>query len=158
MNAISTALKTAGVKLPPLNKRVWLWLHDHPGKSAKVIALALKDSPSQVGTVLRDMERRGMVVCFAESVRSGSAGHHKKVFTWRTLIPQYTLLPMPMPKKVKADTRPLVVQQELPSPKTREAEGPVDTRPQPTVKGFDMESCTLRELRALYVSLKELFE
>jgi hypothetical protein len=153
MNDITTALKTAGVQIPPLNKRVWLWLNDHPFKTSRDIALALKASHSQVATVLRTMERRKMVACQEAPARPvRGKGARKTVFTWHTLTRTFVLLPKP--KKVeKAFVAPTPVAFTL-APNAVPGITPTAAPP----KGFDMESCTLRELRALYVSLKELFE
>lgn len=150
MNAISTALKDAGVVIPPLNKRIWLWLHDHKGgKTSKAIAAALNARHSDVATQLNAMYKRGMV---AKSVpHARRAG--RSVWEWETLGWQFELLPY---KKQVAAIRAEIMEKSgdpgLGGPVAADVPAP------PTVRGFDMESCTLRELRALYVQLKELFE
>ena len=37
-NALTTALVSAGFPAMPLNKRVWLWLRDNPGKTCREIS------------------------------------------------------------------------------------------------------------------------
>lgn len=145
MNAISTALKDAGVVIPPLNKRVWLWLHDHKGgKTSKAIAAAIKAKHADVATQLNTLHKRGMV---AKSMAPNSRGV-RAVWEWETLGYQFELLPY---KKQVAAIRAEIMAKEDPGI-------PVPTSAPAVVRKFDIEACTLRELRALYVQLKELFE
>ena len=159
MNAISTALKDAGVKLPPLNKRVWLWLHDHPGKTAKEIAVALNAKYSDTATQLNSMNNRGMVERVETVKQQRGQGERSRAYVYTTKGNRYELRPLKKVQKVKADTRPFVV---VPNPifttVPSAAPGVTTTAAPPTTKGFDIEACTLRELRAMYVQLKELFE
>jgi hypothetical protein len=61
MTNVAEALKSSGLKLPSLTYRVWQWVHDHPGKSAKDISTAIKVKHSNVSSALSDMVRRKMV-------------------------------------------------------------------------------------------------
>lgn len=141
MNEIATALKSAGVKPPPLNKRVWLWLHDHADKSSKEIALAINAKHSDVATQLTAMHKRGMVDKQIRYARPHGKGE------------RYELLPY---KKQVAAIRAEIIDKSKDPGLGGPVAAPVPAPP--AIKDFDMEACTLRELRALYVQLKELFE
>lgn len=141
MNAISTALKDAGVKLPPLNKRIWLWLHDHKGgKTSKAIAAAISARHSDVATQLNAMYKRGMV---AKSVPPNPRAG-RSVWEWETLGYQFELLPI---KKFK---RPVPVFDKVP-------DVPVPGFPKVLANAVDVEALTLREARDMYMKLKEYF-
>lgn len=144
MNAIAHAMKQAGVPMPPLTKRVWLWLHDHPGKTSKDIGIALGAKHSDVATVMDSLYKRTMVARAKDKVGRTAAGSPKEVFVWSTVGKSYELLPMP--KKVA----------RAPVVGVLPAKPPVV--PAETTTRIDLESMTLRELRALYIQLKEIFQ
>jgi len=138
MNAISTAMKEAGVRLPPLNKRVWVWLHDHKGgKTSKEIAIAIAARHPDVATVLGNMHKRGMV---ARSQRASRVypGGRSTVWEWETLGGQFELAPL-----IKKNAKPLP---------------PVANVPTVLPNAVDIEALTIREARALYNQLKEYFQ
>jgi hypothetical protein len=62
MNTVTAALRTAGIQIPPLNKRVWLWLKDHPNKSAKEVANAIGVGVTSVASACSNMSGRGMLI------------------------------------------------------------------------------------------------
>jgi hypothetical protein len=145
MNSITTALKTAGVKLPPLNKRVWLWLHDHPDKTSKDVALAIKTPHSDVATVMTDMLRRKMVTRTHMLVMARQ-GSPARVFVWRTCLREFELLPLPPMQSLRyAEPKPIFDSLSSHCP-----------APAPT-KAIDVDALTLREARALYLKLKDYF-
>ena len=61
MTAMQAALQESGLELPTLRKRCWLWLKDHPGKTAKDVATALNAKLITVYQALLNLEKRGMV-------------------------------------------------------------------------------------------------
>lgn len=134
MNTITAALKNAGVAVPPLSKRIWLWLKDHPNKTSREICTALNASHSQVATLTNQMYKRGML----------SKGSADGVLNWKTCIPEYERLPLrkegaPIAKATSLTLPPPVA----PSMQTR--------------YNFDIEKLTLEDARAIYTQLKKLF-
>lgn len=90
MSTIHTALKDAGVKLPPLNKRVWLWLKDHPHKTSADIALAINSHQADVSSVLGNLGKRSMV-----SVKKDyKPGGHTTVSFYSAVGKSFELLPI----------------------------------------------------------------
>lgn len=149
MNSIPDALKAAGVKLPSLKNRIWLWLKDHPGKNYKTVATALKATPSSVSSQLGDLYARGMLSC--ETVPSNAKRGVKSIKIYSALGREYELAPLPLKnspckthtKRVPIDA-PLIHIGTLP--------------PLPAHKGIDVEQLTISEARALYRKLQEMFK
>jgi DNA-binding CsgD family transcriptional regulator len=164
MNAITMAMHNAGVQLPPLNKRVWLWLNDHPGKTSKQIAIALGEKHSNVATTLGQMVKRRMV-------QGTKQQHpHRNVQEWHyeTCIKQYELLPM---RKAKPQPKPKVDVKNGIITGFGLSAVPVSTETvaslavplsvaspfeQPKCK-FNLDDLTVREARALYEQLHKMF-
>jgi hypothetical protein len=142
MNAISTALKTSGVKLPPTNKRIWLWLHDHPGRTAKEVANAIGVANSTTSSQLGNMVSRGMVTAVSEK----HPHRESQLRRYATCIREFELLPMP--RRASACTPPpmppFMVKPEAPK------------LPGPLMQTLD--KYTLGELRAIHAGLNHLFE
>jgi len=138
MNDVSVALKTAGVKLPTLKKRIWLWLKDHPDKTYREIAHALNVRKTDCATQLGVMENRGMLSRVKGTLRHSSAS------AWSVVFDEYELLP-PRARALNPLDRPISTQL---------------IRPQPVVAPgkIDVSSLKLSEARALYVELKKYFE
>ena len=145
MNSITQALKTAGAVIPPLNKRVWLWLKDHPGKSAKEIAIAIQAKHGDVSSTLGNLAKRRMV-----TVTQDLHLHRAQTLRYTTCIREYELLPLPMTKKA---TPPPV--QPKPRPEPAPA-APMPPTPKPLMEV--LENYTLKELRVVRDGLNHLFE
>ena len=142
MNAITHAFKQANVPLPPVIKRAWLWLHDHPGKTSAEVSIALGLANSHVSSTLTTLTKRRMVSATPQ-------GHRRtgRVIThYATCIREYELLPMPQAAKVAA---------QLPLALERPA---VIAPPTPKPVMSVLEGYTLKELRAIRVALNHLFE
>lgn len=60
MNSITETVEYKEIKIP-MNKRVWLWLKDHLGKTSSEICAGLNTSASFIGPAISDLQRRGMV-------------------------------------------------------------------------------------------------
>ena len=135
MNDISTALKTAGVKLPPLRRRVWNWLHDHPNHNSRQVATAIHAKYSEVATQVSDMVNRGML-----KSEQTYTNHRRNPMVYRTTIKDYELLPKSKASGAKWEPSCAVqaVSQAV-KPKT------------------DVGSLKLSEARELYRELKEYF-
>lgn len=91
--ALAAALVKTGFPVPSLNKRIWLWLHDHPGKNTKEIAAALHEDDSTIGTAMLKMVARGMVSRKSTTKRRGGPGP-KTIYEYSTCIREYELLPI----------------------------------------------------------------
>lgn len=140
MNNVSTALKTAGVKLPPLKKRIWLWLKDHPKKTYREIATALNVRETDCATQLGIMHNRGML----SKVRGAYIDSSASINLWSIVYDEYELLP-PRTRALNPLDRPISTQL-------------IHPQPLPTPRNIDVTSLKLSEARALYVELKKYFE
>jgi len=102
--AMTEALKTAGVALPPQNQRLWQVLHDK-GRSmtSKELAAASKISYANVATLCLDMVHRGIMERAFE-VRRGSA---REISVWKAVGTHFELPPVKkeFKKKSKVEER-----------------------------------------------------
>ena len=147
MNAITSALQVAGVKLPPLNKRVWLWLNDHPGKTSKEVATAIGATHASVSSTLGNMVKRGM--CHEELRPYG----HKHVLQYSTNIKTFELLPLRKKAKLATPGQHITYTTELVPKPTKT---PLEAIPAPLLA--TLEQYTLKELRVIHAGLTRLFE
>ena len=141
MNNVSAALKIAGVKLPPVKKRIWLWLKDHPKKTYNEIATALNISKVDSATQLGIMYNRGMLSKVRGAYTPGSSA---SINLWPIIYDEYELLP-PRARALNPLDRPISTQL-------------IHPQPLPTPRSIDVTSLKLSEARALYVELKKYFE
>lgn len=74
MNSLPQALKAAGVKLPPIKQRIWLWLKDHPHKTARDLSVVMHLPVAQVCAQMLKMKQRGMVTARLEPARRPGMG------------------------------------------------------------------------------------
>ena len=102
MNSIVTAMTKAGIQLPPNNKRVWLWLKDHPGKTAAEVSAALGISKTRAAGTLYELVQRGMASKHTD-VTPKSAGRGSRALVYRYTCKHSTweLLPLPLKKPTK---------------------------------------------------------
>jgi DNA-binding MarR family transcriptional regulator len=148
MNAISTALKTSGVKLPPTNKRIWLWLHDHPGRTAKEVANAIGVANSTTSSQLGSMVSRGMVTAVSEK----HPHRDIQLLRYTTCIREFELLPLPSARRTARMVDVLQSGAEL----GRVVAVPLAPVPKPLLEV--LESYTLKELRSVRDGLNRMFE
>ncbi len=137
MNQISSALAQAGIKMPPLNERVWNCLRDSKlPRTGKVISQMLNVKPADVSGVLSNMVKRGMVSVDyqPESVKVGRGYARREVGHYTAVGTHYELRPIPL--------KPAAV-------------APVVVHPTPVT--VDIEKMTLSEAHILYKRLKEFF-
>ena len=148
-NQLTNALVSAGFPKMSHGKRIWLWLHDHPGKTVTEIEAALGISQSTNAAVyLRDMLDRGMVSRVKAHRRNSGSG----AYEYSTCIREYELLP-----KTKRATQAL---------KNQAAYGPAvsarmpieDLTPQPiepsvSAQPIDIKALSLVEAYRLYNEL-----
>lgn len=152
MNSLKLAMQTAGVPMPPLIKRVWLWINDHPGKTAKDIALALGEPTQRVASRLSELKSRQMVSFTYDASRRHGKGV-KHVMRYSATQKQFDLLPMP--RKPKPAPKPVLV---TPGPVTN-MDIP-DVKPHPVVfipHTVDIDGMTVRDARELYGKLHKMF-
>ncbi len=96
MNAMTTAMREAGVKTPSVMYRIWNWLKDHPEKTAEDITKALGMNYS-VQTQLLDMTRRGMLTVYKDKSRKTGIGGIEYMVQRYSVVNKgkYELLPKP---------------------------------------------------------------
>jgi hypothetical protein len=141
MNQLTNAFINAGIKLPSTKERLWRVIKDEPGLTQAQLAKRLTGIP--IGTIssqLHGMEERGMVYVVGTKGRGPSG----KAKAYHTDMETYQLLPMPERNGKKAATA--------------QAEPPAETKRQPVEMSIDLDSLTIREAKALYLKLKEMFE
>ena len=140
MNSITQALKTAGAVIPPVNKRIWLWIKDHPGKTSTDVSKAIGVPANTAASSLGQMTKRKMLTC------TQSVFHDKPRLVYTACIREYELLPLPKAKRVPATV------EATPRP------APAPTPPTPKPLMEVLENYTLKELRVVRDGLNHLFE
>lgn len=151
MNTITHAFKQSGIQLPPLNKRVWLWLHDHPGKTYSEVAKAIGAAPGNVSSTLGNMVKRRMVAASSSERYTGKGLRNTTVY--RTASKEFELLPLP--RKAKAPPIPQMPLSRVEQPKP----AVIPPAPKAVLSVLSvLENYTLRELRAIRDALNNLFE
>lgn len=102
MNAMTNAMKEAGIKTPTVRYRIWNWLKDHPEKTCEDITKAL-GSTYPLDTQIGDMYKRGMLTVYKEpSRKTNVTGAHPMVGRYSVANPKaYELLPLPKTEKKK---------------------------------------------------------
>ena len=141
MSDMKTALASAGIKVPA-NKRIWLWLRDHPGKTYREVAAGVKCSPVNASGLLSNMAQRGMVSCQIEPVR----GRNQTIGRYTVIGDEFELLPLPKANPV-APTAPA-----QPAKATAAMPDPMAFNPERF-----LAKLTLSELRAVHAFTVGLF-
>lgn len=150
MNAMTSALKEAGVKTPTVMYRIWNWLKDHPEKTAEDITKALGMSYN-IQTQLLGMERRNMLKVYKDKSRkTGIKGIEYMVKRYSVVNPnEYVLLPMPSVKTPKAKNVTAPAKQETPY---------VNPHAKPAVEKAAKSALTEAEQFAAYLEFKALMK
>ena len=158
MNAHNTAMSlamNAGLsqasptrRMPSQNEVVWVWLRDHPHRTAKEIATATHLKETAVNQRLFELfSERGMVT------RRRGSRHGKGVWEYAVAGKEYELLPRKNAKRSPEG----VTKAERDAHLARVAETAPPSEPSARA-AFDIEQYTLGELRAIYAELKALFD
>lgn len=138
MNQLTNALITAGIKVPCVKERLWRVIKEEPGLTQSQLAKRLTNIPKgTISSQLHDMEARGMVYVV------GTKGHSPsgKAKAYHTDMETYQRRPRPERNgKTAAPAQP-----------------PAETKRQPVEVSIDLDSLTIREAKALYLKLKEMF-
>lgn len=136
MSTIKAELKRVRLA-KPLIERVWLWLADHPEKNSTEIAKALNEPLPGVSSILTILGKRGMAN--SQKVRDDHTGRIS--LRHSVAIRAYDLLPF----KDKQAPKPA----STPAPESE----PVQVQNPKSI----LDTLTVRQARALYEELKELF-
>jgi hypothetical protein len=129
MNAITIAMKRAGLNTPSQSELLWRRIKEEPGLTSKQLKASLAShNIKDASSLLSQMTKRGMVF-----TKPGDDGR----LTYHTDMPTYRIL---KPITAKKTAAPAPVQQ---APKLSH--------------GVDLESMTLGQLRLLLADLSKLF-
>lgn len=154
MNAITLALKEAGVKVPPVSERIWRLIKDQPGLSARQVIDKLGIKEASGSSILHQLTARGMLETKSMSVMrripaGGTAPRRVKTFYVNPRMGgEYELLPLP--KKGSKVTQLSVTKRECVAPTP-----PVTC--ETTAGAPDIDHLTLGQARNLYNVLHQLF-
>ncbi len=158
--AMQHAIAKAALPTPPLNKRIWTYLKDHPRQSIGALASVLKVKDEIVRLSVRDMQLRGMVEVVKEPrrVQGGPLGTNVRdilLFSAAANMREYELLP-----KVRSTTRR--AKTDKPEPRLLSLVAPKDLQQAESHAAgqhrFDAESMTLRDALAVQRKLHELYQ
>lgn len=152
MNAITLALKTAGMPLPTQTERLWRIIKDHPGLTAVALSPKVGLKVANVSSICGLMVKRGMLVTDTVPlrVRSGHGYCVRDVLVYRVhhrMGGEYDLLPMPAKPKCEKVTNATPIAAAKPIPVS-------DPAPATTP---DIDHLTLAQARNLYNVLHKLF-
>jgi hypothetical protein len=145
---MTTALADAGIKVQ-LIKRIWLWLHDHPGRTMAEVAAALKEEKMAVSSRLNELENRCMITSVKEYMRD--TGRQVKRFT--VVGKEYEILPMKRAVSTRQPAKKFANTPTVPIAQVAAIAPPSKVLP---TKDW-MDKYTLGELRTMYADLKTLF-
>jgi hypothetical protein len=162
MNAITHALKIAGVRTPTQPERVWYVIKDNPGITSSRVAQTTGLKHNNVSSLASTMVSRGMLIQNAQQLRvKGPRGSWivRKVATY-TVDPrmngEYEMLPAPAkPKAAVITPAPEFAEFEM-SRRSQAACIPAPVAP-PAKAKTNIDHLTLGEARSLYDALHQLF-
>jgi hypothetical protein len=170
--AMELAIKTAGLPVFSQQQRIWNWLRDHPKSTVNAVIAANVAEKGNVSSLVSQMYKRKMLKVDHEFSRlAGREVSHYSVAT-----KDYTILPMPKKEKKQkpVDDGKTIVQ----GPNTKLAivelnasaltykpvlsvpgAAPLAPAPKPEFNATEfVNGLSLREAKAVYKELKELFE
>lgn len=156
MTQIALALVAAGVKIKPLNERIWLFIRDNPGCNLRKI----QDFYGKVGTAqaVNTLYLRKMVTRSKE-YRMASNFRGKHVYTYTAAMADYDVLPMPYKSKVvepETIIEPVQVEMRIPENENLHPDNLVVPE---AVQDLDtqIDAMTVGEARKLYGKLHAIF-
>lgn len=172
MNASTTSMQEALLKseiaLPPLNKRLWLYLKDNPRTPVSKLVPVFKTSDDIIRINLTNMLKRGMLEVVKEPrmVKGGYSGTISRfilLYSVPSRMKEYELLPPPKSSaqaKKQATVKAMI--QSTPAPLTNQTHVAATSAPkdlqQPAPRCAEsVDNMTLREARQLYDELHKLF-
>ena len=179
MSAVVNALRDAGVKVPTVKYRIWNWLRDHAEKTSDDVqkALGLAYPPSQS---LVDMERDGVLKAYSDvSRKKGLKGVEYRIKRYSVVNKAEYVEPVrkvhkkkPAPAECFVNTpshykervRIKVAPDPLPTFALREMLDKASIAPRKPITmvikrhPVNLDDLTIKQARALYDDLKELFQ
>lgn len=147
MNDITTALATAGVKLPTKLERTWNLLKEEGPKDYRQVQRALNIPEGSASSTLNDLVMRDMATMSRPLMPAGR-GKARAVYTAKGRV--YALLPRKT--SVHAQKVAAVKQAALVTPAAAEPLPPKEFNAQEHV-----DALTLKQAKAVYEALKEVF-
>jgi len=143
MNAMTEALKTAGVPLPSIAQILWKAIKESQGITRTELGKRLSHiNPNSVNSRLHDLQKRGMV--YTKKIK------FRDTYTnaYYTDMGEFRMLP-------HVTTKP--ESESEPKPEARTKPQASTPAPTPPSRSFDLDTMTVGEARALYAQLKRMF-
>lgn len=144
MNAMTEALKTAGVPLPSIAQILWKAIKESQGITRTELGKRLSHiNPNSVNSRLHDLQKRGMV--YTKKIK------FRNTYTnaYYTDMGEFRMLPHVTTKPESGSE---------PKPEARPKPQASTPAPTPPSRSFDLDTMTVGEARALYAQLKRMFE
>lgn len=144
MNAMTEALKTAGVPLPSIAQILWKAIKESQGVTRTELGKRLSHiNPNSVNSRLHDLQKRGMV--YTKKIK------FRNTYTnaYYTDMGEFRMLPHVTTKPESGSE---------PKPEARPRPQTSTPAPTPPSRSFDLDTMTVGEARALYAQLKRMFE
>ena len=149
MASVISQLKNAGVRVPPLNQRVWNWLKDNGEHTTREISAAIKVSLSSVSSTCTTMRDRDMLL--SKSEHSKASNRNLLYYRVSPKMRSYVLLPISLAGKARVKRG-----QATPAIK------PPEVLSAPAKPQFDaktaLDNLTAREAHSLFQEMKKIFE
>lgn len=160
VSTIKQALTEVGIKLPPVNQRIWQFLKDSGTHNANTVAKALSMPANSVSSMLGQLRDRAMVTSKQEMDKT--TGHIVHYFTVASKMKKYTLLPITAAAKARPH-RPSAksIAQALKATPGMHDIGTAHLPPaapeKPAQKPHILDQLNVREAYALYLELHKMF-
>jgi len=143
MNAMTEALKTAGVPLPSIAQILWKAIKESQGITRVELSKRLSHiNPNSVNSRLHDLQKRGMVYTKKINFRNTYTN------AYYTDMGEFRMLPHVTTKPESGSE---------PKPEARPRPQTSTPAPTPPSRSFDLDTMTVGEARALYAQLKRMF-
>ena len=143
MNAMTEALKTAGVPLPSIAQILWKAIKESQGITRTELGKRLSYiNPNSFNSRLHDLQKRGMI--YTRKIKSRNAYAN----AYYTDMDEFRMLPHVTTKPESGSE---------PKPEARPKPQASTPAPTPPSRSFDLDTMTVGEARALYAQLKRMF-
>ena len=144
MNAMTEALKTAGVPLPSIAQILWKVIKESQGITRTELGKRLSHiNPNSFNSRLHDLQKREMIYTRKIKFRNAYAN------AYYTDMGEFRMLPHVTTKPESGSE---------PKPEARPKPQASTPAPTPPSRSFDLDTMTVGEARALYAQLKRMFE
>lgn len=152
-NQIVEAMREAKVKLPPLKRRVWDYLKEHPNVCYNTVASGLNVPKAHVASALQMLSRNNLVYVTEQPKRiftSAGVAQVRQVRYYRARGESYNTY---LPAEVKIEPYP----PQAPEPKVELRKDPGSSVPEFDFRKF-VTQLSPYQAREFYNALKEIFE